>query len=240
LVPYNLLLLPFIAGYIILGYSVIFKYTTQRYTQHRLLFESVFTCVILIFTFFIIRTFVEWKFPQVVPSVAHFLEVVPVRKVDYLWTSVFIFLFVIISVPITNLIITKKYGKDAPISWAIDKVGDEIETLFKRSAEEGILMQISLKNGKVYIGFCEIIPIPHKTNFLTLTPLLSGYRESESKKMIITTDYFNVVSKYISGLDSNNTGVTLNTDIIIRQDEILTANVYEQEIFDMFNKKTIE
>lgn len=237
MIPYNLLLLPFIAGYIILGYSVIFKYTTQRYTQHRLLFESVFTCIILIFSAFIIRTLIELKFPNAVPAIAEFLEIVPVRKVDYLWTSVFIFLFVVAIVPIINFVITKRYGKDAAISWAIDKVGDEIETLFKRSAEEGVLIQVTLKNGKVYIGFCEIIPIPQKTNFLTLTPMLSGYRESESKKIVITTDYFEVVTKYIAALDAKETNVTLNTDIIIKQDEILTAGIYEQEIFDMFNMK---
>jgi hypothetical protein len=238
LVPYNLLLLPFIAGYIILGYSVIFKYTTQRYTQHRLLFESVFACIVLIFAAFFIRTIVEVLFPSLVPSVIDFLKIVPVRKVEYFWTSVFIFLFIVVLVPFTNFIINKRYGKYAPISWAIDKVGDEIETLFKRSAEEGVLMQITLNNGKVYIGFCEIIPIPQKTNFLTLTPMLSGYRDSETKKMTITTDYFEVVSQYIAGLDANNSDVTLNTDIIIKQDEILTANIYEQEIFDMFNKKS--
>ena len=165
------------------------------------------------------------------------MEVVPVKHVDYLWTSVFIFLSVVILVPATNYIINKRYGKYAPISWAIDKVGDEVETLFKRSAEEGVLMQITLKNGKVYIGFCEIIPIPQKTNFLTLTPMLSGYRDNDTKKMTITTDYFEVVSQYIAGLDANKQDITLNTDIIIKQDEILTANIYEQEIFDMFNKK---
>lgn len=96
-------------------------------------------------------------------------------------------------------------------------------------------MQITLKNGKVYIGFCEIIPIPQKTNFLTLSPVLSGYRESESKKLIITTDYFNVIEKYLKKIEEPNSQVSLNTDIIIKQDEILTANIYEQEIFDMFN-----
>jgi len=27
----------------------------------------------------------------------------------------------------------------------------------------------------------------------------------------------------------------LNTDIVIKQDEIITASIYEQEIFDKFN-----
>ena len=30
--------------------------------------------------------------------------------------------------------------------------------------------------------------------------------------------------------------IKLNTDVIIKQDEILTATVYEQSVFDKFNK----
>lgn len=224
------------AGYIILSYSYIFKYTTQRYSQHRLLFECIFTSVILVFIAFITRAVLDYFLPAVTPAIVNFLQYIPVRKTDYLWTSVFIFLISCLLVPVSNYIVRKRYKKDAPIRWAIDKSGDEIEQLFKRSFEEGVLMQITLKNNKVYIGFCEVIPIPQKTNFLTLTPILSGYRENETKKLIITTDYFEVVERYIATITDGNTRVKLNTDIIIKQDEILTANIYEQEIFDMFNK----
>ncbi len=238
MIPYNLLLLPVIAGYIVLGYSAVFKYTTQRYSQYRLLFECIFTCVILIFIAFIVRTIADIYFPDATPFVLRYLNYVPVSKVPYLWTSVFIFVGICILVPVSNIFIYKKFGKQAAISWAIDKAGDEIEQLFKRSFENGELMQITLKNGKVYIGFCEIIAIPQKTSFLTITPMLSGYREAETKKMVITTDYFEVVGKYIENISAEK-DVTLNTDIIIRREEILSANIYEQEIFDMFNKKDV-
>ena len=44
------------------------------------------------------------------------------------------------------------------------KNGDEIENLFKKSAEEALFIQITLKNDKVYIGYSETIPIPQKWN----------------------------------------------------------------------------
>lgn len=96
-----------------------------------------------------------------------------------------------------------------------------------------MFIQITLKNNKVYIGYSEIIPIPQKTNYLTLTPILSGYRD-DKKQLHITTDYFSVIDDFLNGLD-NEKLVTLNTDVIIKQDEILTAGIYEQEIFDKFN-----
>ncbi len=137
---------------------------------------------------------------------------------------------------LSNKVIDKKYKNYEPIGWAVDKNGDEIEKLFKKSAKEGIIIQITLKNNKVYIGFSEFIPIPQKTNYLTLTPMISGYRDNDTKQVRITTDYFKVVEEFMEGLDENEDSITLNTDVIIKQDEILTAGIYEQEIFDKFNK----
>ncbi len=101
-------------------------------------------------------------------------------------------------------------------------------------------MQITLKNNKVYIGFSETIPIPQKTNYLTITPIISGYRDSETKKLHITTDYFKIVEEFIKDLEEESEGaiesIHLNTDIIIKQDEILSASVYEQKIHDKFNQ----
>lgn len=43
-----------------------------------------------------------------------------------------------------------------------------------------------------------------------------------------------MIEDFFDGLDRKKQ-ITLNTDIIIKQDEILTAGIYEQEIFDKFN-----
>lgn len=138
-----------------------------------------------------------------------------------------------------NMIINKYYHKNDPILWAVNKHGDELENLAKESADKGLTIQVTLKSNKVYIGFYEQIPIPQKTNYLTISPILSGYRESETKKLIITTNYFNVVNEFITEIENNSESeidiITLNTDVIIKQDEILTAGIYEQEIYDKFN-----
>lgn len=238
--PYNLLLIPVIAGYFVLVYSILFKYNTQRFLQNRLIFESVFVGIVIVFFGFILRTTIEFFKPTWISSTLQCLKVFPIKKVDYFWTVLFSSLLAIILVPISNFLIRKRYKNNEPIGWAVDKNGDEIEKLFKRSVIEGILIQITLKNNKVYIGFSEIIPEPQKTNYLILTPIVSGYRDNETKKLTITTDYFSVVEDYIKSLAPNQQEVTLNTDIIIRQDEILTAGIYEQEIFDRFNKPELE
>lgn len=239
MMPYNLLLLPVIVGYFILIYSHYFKYNTQRLAQNRILFESISVGLIILTSGFILRALVEWVFPDLTTLLIKKLEFIPIKKVDYFWTIVFSCAISLISVLLTNSYLLWKFKKFQLIGWAVDKNGDEIEKLFKQSVDEALFIQVTLKNDKVYIGYSEIIPIPQKTNYLTLTPILSGYRD-EKKQLHITTDYFKVVDEFLEKLDNDETSVTLNTDVIIKQDEILTASIYEQNIFDKFNNPQLE
>lgn len=124
---------------------------------------------------------------------------------------------------------------------SVDKNGDELEQLLKKSDLEGETLLLTLKNDKVYIGFCEETPIPKKTNYLSITPILSGYRKKETKELVITTDYLKVVEKFIKDTELSEgkevEEITLETDIIIKQDEILTASIYKQDVYDAFNNE---
>lgn len=233
--PYNLFLLPIIVGYISLIYSLFFKYNSQRLSRSRILFESIALGVVIVSFGFIIRTIIELVFPKLIHWIVDFLKIIPINKTEYFWTFIFSSILALVFIFLSNKFIRKKFPNDIPIGWAVDKNGDEIEKLFKRSVEEALTIQVTLKNDKVYIGFSETIPIPQKTNYLTLSPLMSGYRDKETKRLVITTDYFKVVETFIKELKEDESSVTLNTDLIIKQDEILTANVYEQKIYDMFN-----
>lgn len=241
MMPYNLLLLPVIVGYFILIYSHYFKYNTQRLTQNRIIFESVSVAIIILTFGFLLRAAIEYLFPKLTPWLISSLKFIPINKVDYLWTIVFSCLTSIILVVSTNVYLLWRFRKFQLIGWAVDKNGDELEKLFKKSVDEASFIQVTLKNDKVYIGYSEIIPIPQKTNYLTLTPILSGYRD-DKKQLHITTDYFSVIDDFLKGLDNKETSITLNTDVIIKQDEILAAGIYEQAIFDKFNteKESIE
>lgn len=187
----------------------------------------------LIFTFSI-RTLFEILFPNLVANTFKFLNsYVSISHIDYLWTSLFSFLIAVFFTLLGNLFIKLFMGFIRPISYAVRKHGDEIEKLFRTSARTGELMQITLKNNKVYIGFTDIIPVPKETNYLKITPVLSGYRESESKILKITTEYFEVLDMFTS---ENSEFEIWDIDISIKQDEILTANIYDQRVFDMFNQ----
>lgn len=165
--PYNLFLLPIIVGYISLIYSLFFKYNSQRLSRSRILFESIALGVVIVSFGFIIRTIIELVFPKLIHWIVDFLKIIPINKTEYFWTFIFSSLLALVFIFLSNKFIRKKFPNDIPIGWAVDKNGDEIEKLFKRSVEEALTIQVTLKNDKVYIGFSETIPIPQKTNYLT-------------------------------------------------------------------------
>jgi len=232
--PYNLLILPLCGGYFILLNFVYFKYRYQRLSSQRILFNSIITGVFLLIFTFSVRTVCEILFPDTIQNSFQYLKNnIPINHIDYLWTSVSSFLLAVFFTLIGNLVVKLFLGYIQPISYAVRKHGDEVEKLFRTSARTGELMQITLKNNKVYIGFTDIIPVPKETNYLKITPVLSGYRESESKTLKITTEYFEVLDLYTS--EESDFDI-YDIDISIKQDEILTANVYDQKVFDMFNK----
>lgn len=240
--PYNLFLIVIITGYFILTFSQLFKYNIQRLTRERILFESILVGLQIIVGGFLSRFLYNYFLNSYLhlTGILNILNEIPFEKPHYFWTFVFSSLISLIIFWFINLIIVRYYPKNDQIIRAVNKNGDEIEKLFKDSALNGNLIQVTLKNDKVYIGFCEEIPIPKKTNYLVICPYLSGYRDKENKQLIITTDYKKVVDKFIEDIKEKTEkeveSITLNTDIIIKQDEILTAGIYEQTIYDEFNK----
>ena len=243
--PYNLFLIAVIAGYFILSYSQLFKYNIQRFSRERILFESILAGFLIIVSGFIFRIIFDFlTCGKIIPLLLNCLNKFPIEKPQYFWTFIFSSLISILLAWFSNWVIIRYYSENDQIIRAVDKNGDEIEKLFKDSAINGNLIQVTLKNDKVYVGFCEEIPIPKKTNYLKLSPYLSGYRHKDTKQLTITTDYEKVVDEFISEI-KETTGedvdkITLNTDVIIKQDEILTATIYEQKVFDKFNKPQVE
>ena len=61
---------------------------------------------------------------------------------------------------------------------------------------------------------------------------LSGYRKSENKKLKLTTDYFDAFDLYKSSPSKSN---NFSMEIILNKSEILSANVFDLEIYEAFN-----
>lgn len=62
-----------------------------------------------------------------------------------------------------------------------------------RSALSGIPLLITLEDGKVYVGNAIRLPNPElDRQDVRILPLLGGYRDKDTKKLTLTTDYHSV------------------------------------------------
>jgi len=122
------------------------------------------------------------------------------------------------------------------IAKAIDRIGNEMELLFKYSCEKKETIQITLKNDKVYVGWVELLPKPSHSTFIRLVPVLSGYRD-HTKRFHVTTNYSYVYSEYIKSIKeakSEEEIDELETTIVIKLDEIISAHLFDYDIFEKF------
>jgi hypothetical protein len=232
--PYNLLILPLAGGYFILSNLVALKYKYQRMEMSRVLLNAIIIGIALSTSAFYTRIMLEKIFPRTFRVMSTFVESFPIVRNEnnrYLGTLLGALAVSIVLVLIINLVIKYTWKYENVISRALDKHGDELEQMFRDSVVNGQLIQLTLKNEKVYLGLVEKIPEPKKTNYVVLLPFYSGYRDRDTKEMKLTTDY-----ALVSGLFANEE-VADWVDafkVVIKQDEILTAQPHDPDIYLAF------
>lgn len=225
--PFNLLILPLVGGYYVIANSEWFKYKTQRLHSERLLFNSIMAGILLTVASFVIKFLGIEYFPKLV---GFYRNIMPL-KANFVGVTFFSFVLGIVGTEITNLITSETQR----ILVAIDSIGNELEKILEMSATERRLIQITLKNEKVYVGICGRIPKPDKTTYFVLIPFLSGFRDPATKKITFNTDYLEVYSSYIRSGDA--TAIEeLNTELIIKTDEVLILSRFDKDVFERFTK----
>lgn len=231
--PESLWLFPILSGYYFLTRYVYFKYKYDRIETQRLVFNSVITGSILFFFTYLVRIILNYFKPTLIPSIHSFLYKLPIEEQPLLWTFIFNFLFIFIFTHSLNRILVwcNYFKKQTPVEKAVDDFGDEIEQLFKKVAKEELLIQITLKSNKVYVGFVEYIPPPKESNYLKIIPLISGYRDDETKKVKFNTEYYKAILLYQSDEAKYK---SFEMDLTIKQDEILIANVFDYDVYKEF------
>lgn len=233
--PESLWLFPILSGYYFLTRYVYLKYKYDRIETQRLIFNSVITGSILFMITYLIRVIISLKYPEVINFLHKLLYQLPIQEQPLLWTFVFSFILIIVFTHLLNKILKgcDYFKKQTPVEKAVDDLGDEIERLFKKAAKEELLIQVTLKSNKVYVGFVKYIPPPKESNYLKIIPLVSGYRNDKTKKVKFNTEYYKAILLYESDEEKYN---SFEMDITIKQDEILIAHIFDNEVYEAFEK----
>jgi len=219
--PWNLLILPLVAGYYLVSYFRRYMYRQQRWDAQRLIFESILRGVLLLFISYFIRTILLYIAK---PYCVIFCNHLPL-KMPFLCTALFTLVISYIFVKFGNKFLDKKIQ----IRNAINDTGNELELLFLYSFDKKKLLLITLDNGKIYIAWVKELPIPSASPYIRFIPAISGYRD-EKKNMILTTQYLSIYDQYL------NEGVKKeDNDIVIDVKKISSVSNFDPDMYQRFN-----
>ncbi|WP_129716670.1 hypothetical protein [Pedobacter sp. SYP-B3415] len=223
--PFNLLLFPLVGGYYILIRFEYLRYIQYRLESQRILLNSAFAGIILLVVCFLLRAVANYFFPVLIKDLGALMPV----KSAYFGTTSLSLVAAVAGTEIANLFVDRKKA----IRNSLKKAGNEFELLMSTSFFDRHLLQFTMDSGKVYIGWVKELPKPFTTNYIRITPALSGYR-NEAKELIFTTQYLTVYASYIAdGSVKNET--ELKTDLVLKVDKINSVSFFDMEMYKRFN-----
>ncbi|MDR0787289.1 MAG: hypothetical protein LBG44_05430 [Gemmatimonadota bacterium] len=235
MIPFNLLILPLLGGYYLVTYWNFTRFKSQRYSGERLIFHAGIAGTILLLLSAVISSVFAWWEPDAADRLKAFLP-----SFDYSGTTLLAFFLGLVAPCILNLISTREIA----INKAILEMGGHLEQLLESSALESRQILVSLKSGKVYVGWAITNFNPSsERKFIQLLPLSSGFRSLERHEVVFTTDYARV---YLQMVEEDSSQLeeefeeafkkTLNNfRLVIPVTEISSANFFDPEAYDRFN-----
>lgn len=249
--PFNLLLLPLLGGFIFARQWKRSRYHVLRSDGHVLLFYSAsFGAGLLI-----LATFISYFLSP------HF------SSIDFEWHTVVPFehsgkaslaflLGVLIWWPL-NLFLDDQKEMDR----VIERKEDALELLLRNAMGQNKLVLITVKNGKVYVGYVLSNLNPaFAMESIGIAPMLSGYREDPTKTACFTTRYIDAYDKIETEVkarveaDPKNANASAEDladlisdeidtlvedfEIVIPVSEIQSATIFNMEIYNKHFRPT--
>lgn len=126
---------------------------------------------------------------------------------------------------LVNLLLRKHYCAEAASAW----YGDLIEGLLQECIEHDRLAELSLRNGKSYVGFVLNSGISTMGDSdIELIPLASGYRHNKTRKLKLTTFYGNVLMTRLDELSLDDRDFR----VVLPMSEILSARIFDPNAYE--------
>lgn len=245
----DIILIPLLGGYIFLITFNYTKFKHKRIEKNRLVYNSLLVAFILTGFVYIVDYLVfkhnsyRLDFLCFQSNPISFYRNCISTKID----DVFHFsrpgfkqalVVLIISCPLALLLNKIKYFHlDFSFDYTLNKWGNEYEKLIWNTLGESNdldkLLMLTTKGNKVYIGQVTKLSEPIENTHLRILPSLSGYREKESQKLVITTSYLPIIEKAVQ--DNIADKLDNKLGVIIPISEIVLLSRFDNQIFEQFN-----
>jgi len=231
-----LVVLALVGGYIFASRWIVTKLVVDREDGHRLYFRAAFYGVFLFFCAILIRYSLLWHwsyFETIERTLFNFFVPSLKEPHDHAQESAaLVALYALILgsflwIPFQWLPLrVKHFLYDRAIR------NNEFESLIASAARRFIPISVTMESNKVYVGFLKETPDPrHQREFLTLLPLMSGYREVVTGKVRFTTFYDTIYDNL------HKISATLTPDdftFVLPTDKINSLNMFDVAVYEEF------
>jgi hypothetical protein len=203
--PYNLLLLPLLGGFLFFVTAHLFRFGAQRLEGYKLLFQSAIAGVVLSFVARLIV--LAMALTPGGPWLEHTWSIF--SPFSYSASSA----LAMILGPLAALILNMFFDVGKAKEIEVERNGNAVARLFYKAAKENFLVSVTMDNRKWYVGWVVELPslLPQERYF-RLLPYMSGYRDSNTLETFRTVFYEDVLNT--PEIDKNELVLTLPLDAI--------------------------
>ena len=208
------LLIPALAGYWFLTHWNWTRFQAERASGYHLLFRSAIAGGLLLTGAYVLLTLLSPLCPQ---DCAAWTAFVPFPYAGTFVLSAGLGY-------VLPFLLNRYYSRQEAARHAIARHGNLIEQLMAEAIERQVLVQLSLKSGKVYVGLglASALAGPDALE-ISLIPLASGYRAVDTQTMHLTTYYAPVLEKLTQHLTDEDFRV------VIPLTEVVSARLFDFE-----------
>jgi hypothetical protein len=228
--PFNVLLLPLLGGYVFLRQWNHTRFSSRRYSGERLLFHAALAGIVFLIGAFLITRILIWSLPGVG---VWWRSTVPFAYSGSAFGAFLLGAF--LWFPLNWFSASEETAADK----VVEETGDYLETLLVRAIRRTKPVSVTLKSGKAYIGFVTGNFNPSfDRRFISLLPLQSGFR-NEQHALVINTDYARVYERINEEGRPEPELDELMKDfiIVLPVGEIQSVNIFDRDAYRLFNEE---
>jgi hypothetical protein len=235
-VPFNLLLLPLLGGWLFFSFSNVTCYWyTRQSKDHALLAASCAGLICLFLSRCTVVIFASiadhWNWTHILKQYAlewiHFFAPFP-----YSTTSILAFFLAVMALFAT----LKWYPVNKACDWLYshDKLNALEDLIYRCNKSDNAKLQpviLTLKSRQVYIGYIQFAPPLTKRDdiFVVIVPIFSGYRDKDNFRLHIETSYQKELEKLETSGEEQ-----IKFEKIIPIGEIQIASEFEIDVYLRF------
>jgi hypothetical protein len=222
--PFNVLLLPLLGGFVLVTRWNCTRFTTKRLSGERLVFFAATAGVFLsVLSFLLLR---------IAGSVWPGVEAAWRTQVPFAYAGTSLLAMVI------GFVAWKPLNwwspRESAVRAAMEQWNDFLEMLLEDSIKKTSMVSVSLKGGKVYVGFVTGNFDPsNDRKYIRLWPVFSGYRNKDTQELAVTTNYVKVYAETVS----SNGGFSIadQFQVIVPVGELQSASFFDAKTYDLFH-----